>query len=95
MGMSTYVKGVRDLSVKFEMMMNIKKVCDKAEVSYPAELHEYFGDMIHEHPDMIRSEMEEMDIKYIETHPDTSDVFEVDLSKLPEDVSKVRFILSY
>lgn len=95
MGMSVFVKGVRDLSVKFDMMMNIKKVCDKAEVSYPAELHDYFGYNIDESEDYIRSEKEEMDIECIETHLDSSNVFEVDLSKIPEDVTKIRFILSY
>jgi hypothetical protein len=95
MGMSVSVKGVRDLSVKFDMMMNIKKVCDNGNVGYPAELDEYFGDMVDEHPDFIRSEMEEMDIEYMETHPDSSNIFEVDLSKIPEDVSKIRFIMSY
>ena len=42
MGMYAHVKGVRDLDGKFQGMMEIKLACEKAGVSYPEEVKEYF-----------------------------------------------------
>ena len=95
MGMYVDVKGVRDLSMNFEKMMNVKKACDDADVGYPVVIEEYFGSNVDESEDMIRSEMELADIAYIETHPDSADVYEIELSKIPEDIKKIRFIISY
>lgn len=93
MSMSTGVYGLRDLGHTFDKMMLIKNFCDAQGVSYPKEVVEYFGEDVEEDEDYLRNELAHVDIKYAITEygTDTEDGFEVDLSKLPEDVTKLRF----
>ena len=93
MGMSVLVVGVRDLTIKFDKMMAVKKACDVVNMSYPKELLDYFGefaDMLDD-DEGLRSEMEEVDIDYEETRPEGMNIWQVDIAKLPKDVKKVRW----
>lgn len=96
MGMSSIVKGVRDLDGKFASMMKIKLACDEAEVDYPIEVREYFR--FPDGPeDYLRREMEEVSLcDCVEQYfRDGTHGFEVDLSKVPEEVKSIRFENNY
>jgi len=96
MGMSNHVLGVRDLDGRFAKMMAAKLACDAASVGYPDEIYKYFK-CPGECEDYLRQEMESVDITdaVSEYSKDEMDIFEVDLSKLPEGVKAVRFKNSY
>ena len=98
MNMSTSVSGIRDLDGKFSQMIEIKKLCDEANVGYPVELVEYFrehGDA--ERVEYLRKEMEEVDIfdALVETSGGGSNHYQVDLSKLSSEVKAIRFTNSW
>lgn len=93
MGMSTHVKGVRDLDGKFAIMMGAKLACEKAKVGYPQSLADYFGVEVGESEDYLRREMETVDISgAIHNYGfDSGDGYEVKLCNLPEGVKAIRF----
>ena len=95
MGMSTYIKGVRDLSIIFDKMAKVKEACDIAKVDYPQEVKSFFGKYYNESIEHLRREMEECDITFVDHYNDSEEGWEVDLSSLPEDVVRIRFINSY
>lgn len=98
MSMSTHVFAVRDLDGRFKKMMDLKLACDDLGVSYPAELVEYF-----EHPNesegYLREAMETVELPegliQQRTTDDAEDIWEVDVTQLPEEVKKIRFVNSY
>lgn len=96
MGMSTFVAGIRDLDGQFQKMMEVKKACEAAGIGYPEEVRQYFK-YPEESERMLREEMESMDIDIAVKKLDVeySDVYEVDLSKLPKEVKKIQFRNSY
>lgn len=96
MSMSSSVVGVRDLDGTFAKMAAVKEACEDAEVDYPDLVKQYFkypGEDI----EYLKSEMESMDISaaVTERNEDAVNIWEVDLSKLPEGVKKIRFSNSY
>lgn len=96
MGMSSRVKGVRDLDGEFAKMMAVKVACDAVEIDYPEAVKAYFK-YPGESADYLRCEMESVDISaaVTESQHDAIDRFEVDLSKLPKGVKAIRFENSY
>lgn len=97
MSMSTYVLAVRDLTKKFNTLWNIKEQCDKADISYPKEVIEFFGDMLHESREYTESELLTFDLEEKDgvKELEGSSGFEVELSKLPKDIKKIRFVNSW
>ena len=97
MGVSTHIVGVRDLDGRFEDMLAIKRACDAAEVEYPAAVEDYFGEPECSE-DGLRSIMSEVDIEDAVTQvylQDSTDTWEVDLSKLSDEIKAIRFNNSY
>lgn len=96
MSMASFVSGIRDLDGKFAKMMKAKLACEEAGAAYPAEVREYFK-CPEESEDTLRRDMESVDINDAtsEYSRDATDVFDVDLSKLPEGVKVIRFENSY
>ena len=97
MGMSTRVSGVRDLDGKFAKMARIKEMCDKEKISYPREVEDYF-DYPEESVSYNKQEMEEVGIEDLVERNESvemSDIWEVDLKKLPKEITKIRFANSY
>jgi hypothetical protein len=97
MSVSTYLQAFRDLDGKFKKMMEAKKYCDKNNLSYPKEIKEYFGELLDQNDKDIEDEMAEIDIENVieEYKEEMSEGFEIELSKLPKEVKKIRFINSY
>jgi hypothetical protein len=98
MGMSTHVSGVRDLDGRFKQMINVKLACEAANIEYPREVNEYFLDYDPgcDVEDLERY-MSEVAIENACTcdNYDATESYEVDITKLPEDITKVRFINSW
>lgn len=93
MSMSTHITGIRDLDGKFATMLAAKLTCERASVSYPQELRDYFGGEVGESEEYLRRKMETVDISKTICKPNRteSEIYEVDLSKLPKDVKALRF----
>lgn len=93
MGMNTHVIGIKPPDDKWQKMKGVYDACVSAGTSIPKEVMEFFD---HESPDSlgVRVEIEKLPCttKY---HADMRDGFEVDLKKLPPDVTVIRFYNSY
>jgi len=61
---SAYLIGVRNMDGTFDRMMVAKKFCDEQELSYPAEVAEYFGHLADESEAYIREQMAEIILAY-------------------------------
>lgn len=94
MSMSTYIEGVRDFKVAFDKMWAAAKACEAARVPFPEEIREYFS--LEKDSDLSVKEYHESD-KLVFDLSDKPGVesyeggYEVDLRKLPKDVTKIRF----
>ena len=103
MSISTIIVGVRDLRKEFDKMWTVAKACEKAKITFPKEVCDYF---------IIDADQKELDDKScyeqekltfdLKGKPgvktwsaDMEEGFEVDLTKLPKDVKKIRFYNSY
>jgi len=97
MGMSVHIKGIRDLSKRFDKMMAVKEACDKARIDYPADVYDFFGPEACEDREYLATEMEtiEIEVERPRAGHAAEDRYEIDLSKLPEDVKKIRFAIGY
>lgn len=96
MGMSTTIVGTRELDDDFKKLLKVKKACDDAGMNYPRELYDVLK-YPEEKEEYLRREYESVNIdcaikQYSE---DATDVFEIDLSKLPKGVKKIKFRNSY
>jgi len=85
-----------DLGQLFAKMTQVKLSCDAVGISYPKEVNEYFKDPT----DSVENLRRKMETVLIENavsrcNRDMVDGFEVDLSKLPKDVTSIRFENSY
>jgi hypothetical protein len=98
MGMNLHVRGVRNLDGQFQKMMNIKLACDEADSDYPQTVIDYFSARDVGDPEReLRASMEEIDIRVAVTDAsrDMQDIREVDLSKLPKETKRIRFVVTY
>jgi hypothetical protein len=96
MGMNTSVYGLSDLSEEFEKMLSVKLACDKAGVTYPNELKNFFK-YPSENETFLKEQCRKVNISnaVTESGKDSLDAWEVDLSKLPKTVKFIRFENSY
>jgi hypothetical protein len=99
MGMSTEIMAfMPDTDLEFQKHKKILLMCIDAEVSLPKETAEYFGD--NEDPELWmldeKLELELLEgVHYTEYSENSSEGFEIDLSKLPKGIAKLRFTNSY
>lgn len=93
MSMSTHVVGIRPADEKWKKMKAAYDACMAAKVAVPKDVEEFFD---YEPPDTlgVRIEIEKLPCtsKY---RDDMRDGFEVDIKKLPPDVTVIRFYNSY
>lgn len=94
MGMSTHVVGFRRPDdKKFQKYAEIWKSCVEAGVGVPEEVFDYFDG---EEPDENGVEVRIQGTEAVKLFDrDYYDGFEVDITKLPEDVKIIRFYNSY
>jgi len=98
MGMSTYVKGLRDLDGKFTKMLEVKIACEVAEIDYPQDLKDYFGSAVGESCNYLTENAREIDIEEAVSEWSDGEMREgisLDTTKLPKGVTKILFINAY
>jgi len=105
MSVNTYVSGIRNKTARFDDMVDLKMFCDKLTVSYPEELIDYFNGTdaleMDDKADVIKEALE-VSLNYdlcgivglTKGNIDTDDGMIVDLSKLPDDITKLRIYMS-
>lgn len=93
MSMSAHVVGFRPADDKWEKMKAVYDACQDAGIQLPASVIQFFGD---EPPDEhgIEVSIEKTDA-VSEWQDDMRNGFEVDITKLPENVTVVRFYNAY
>ncbi len=93
MGMSTYVIGFKPPDEKWQAMFKIYVACSEAGIKLPTEVDKFFEGEIPDRNgvkvDLITSGLAS---RY---RGDSKDGIEVDIRKLPEDVTIIRFVNSY
>jgi len=94
MGMSTHIQAfIPDTDAEFQKHKKILLMCSENDVSLPKETAEYFGsDSADEYllDEKLEIELKE-DVHYKNWFDESSQGFEVDLTKLPKGVTKLRF----
>lgn len=92
MSMSTYIQGLKPKTKEYEKKLQIYKLCKETGVLPPKEIEDYFDGEICE--EGIITELPEESIR---EYDDLScrEFHEVDLTKIPLDVVKIRFVNSY
>lgn len=95
MSMSTYVVGFKPPDETWKKMKAVWDACEVAGIKIPDEVMEYFN---HERPDDIGVKMN-MSIKthecLSEYSGDGESGYEIDVTKLPKDVTVIRFCNSW
>ena len=93
MGMSTHVVGFKPADEKWKQMKTIWDACALAKVDPPEAVGKFFG---WEEPDeagvQVDIEAKECCAEY---KADDSEGFEIDVRKLPPDVTVIRFYNAY
>ena len=93
--MSTSMIAVRNMDGEFKKMMNLKKICDENEVSYPEEVQDYFGDCASWDEKSIEKEMLELEliegVEFNFLKEDMVEGFTVNVEKLRPEVKHIKF----
>ena len=93
MSMSTHVVGIVPADEKYNLMREIWELCTKAGISAPDDVYDFFQD---EEPD---EKGVQIDIKRSDAVESWSEEgasgFQVDITKLPENIRFVRFYNSW
>jgi len=89
--MSTHVIGFKPPDEKWKQMKEIFDACKKANIALPTEVDKFFN---HEEPDDagVRVDLKSILEKYTD---DGVSGYQLDLSKLPNDVKIIRFVNSW
>lgn len=91
MSMSTHIKGFRPPNEKWRKMKAVWDACSKAGTSIPVDVLNFFNG---ESPD---ERGQDVNIKEAisDYTDDMKDGYEIDITKLPEDVTIIRVYNSY
>jgi hypothetical protein len=95
MGMHSYVLGFREPDEKWHQMKSVWDACKAADIDSPKEVEMFFGG---EAPDPSGIETP---LSYgkspccSEYKSDMREGFEIDISKLPDNITKIRFVNAY
>jgi hypothetical protein len=93
MGMSTHVVGFRPPDEKWKKMKAVWDACEAAGTDIPKDVERFFNG---ESPDDQGVAIDIKDHACCESYDgDGSQGFEIDLKKLPPDVTIIRFYNSY
>jgi hypothetical protein len=100
MGMSTHIKAfIPDTDPEYQKHKKVAQTCIEAGVSLPEETAKYFNCTPNTYWDGIIEQKLETRLKlgehYTEYRADMCEGFEIDLAKLPEGVTRIRFYNSY
>jgi hypothetical protein len=95
MGMSTRVVGFRPPDAKWKRMKDIYDACESAEIELPAAVMEFFdGEDPNDSPGGVLVDLDKS--KCVTPYrSDDAEGFDVDITKLPKDVTILRFTNSW
>lgn len=93
MSMSAYVKGLKPITEDYKKRLEIYKSCKELKISPPEEIRKYFEDDIEPCDEGIIVDLKRDVVR--ESCDDYREFYDVDVTKLPEGVTKVRFVISY
>ena len=98
MSMSTHIEAfIPDTDPDYQRHKKVLLACADADVSLPKETADYFGEEGPEEyllDEKLEQELKE-GVHYSKWHKNSSAGFEVDLTKLPKGVTKLRFYNSW
>ncbi len=93
MGMYSYVKGLKPKTEEYEKKLRIYKDCKELNINPPKEIEDYFDGEVCEEGIVIDlpkdAISESVNVDYC------NEYFDVDLTKIPSDVTIIRFVNSY
>lgn len=96
MGMSTHVVAFKPPNEKWRKMKEVWDACEKAGVQSPLEVTKFFE---HDAPDEAGVRIDQHELTRCgavkEWGESSREGFEIDVSKLPPDVTVIRFYNSY
>jgi len=97
MSMSTNILFFKDMAASEQDLLDIKKMCDAKGISYPKEVSDFILSQDDIHPNRSLVGLKDKDnanmIKYCceRWKHDMQDGYEVDLKKLPKEITLIRF----
>lgn len=91
MSMVSYIQGLKPKTEEYEKKLQIYKLCKEINIDPPREIEEFFNGEVCEVG--IIAELPAGTL--VEYEDDCREYFEVDLTKIPKDVTKIRFVNSY
>ena len=89
MSVSYFVRGMMEPTEDYKKKYAAFKACKEADIEIPQQLWDYFGD------DVPSEEGVSVKIPYEEKVGNGDMTYEVDISKLPPQVTKVQFIVAW
>lgn len=97
MSMSKYVQGIVPPDDKFKKMLALYRQCEDAGVSIPAEVVKFFNGEEPDEAGVIINLTYDKKHKGVVTEDgeDSREWTEIDLTKLPPNVKKIRFVMSW
>jgi hypothetical protein len=95
MSMSVYVKGLMPITDDYKKKLEIYNGCNELGIEPPKELCEYFDYARRPYADGIEIELPRNLLEHSADMDYCRDYYDIDLSKLPDGVTKVRFVISY
>ena len=93
MSMFAYVQGIKPITEYYKKRLEIYKNCKELKISPPEEIRKYFKDDSEPCDEGIIVDLKEYIVK--QGSDDCRDYYDVDLTKIPEGVTRVRFVISY
>ncbi len=91
MSVYSYVQGLRPKTEDYEKKLQIYKLCTELNIAIPFEIESFFDGEVCE--DGIICDLPNDSLK--KYYNDTREYFEVDLTKVPSDIVKLRFCNSW
>lgn len=90
MGMSTFVYGIKPSDEKWKKMKAVRDACNAAGLAIPEEVNTFFG---WDEPDDkgVRVDLRKFDCCQFHTG-EGKENYEIDVKKLPPDVTIIRFV---
>lgn len=88
--------GRKEINREYEEYIELKLLCEKLKVEYPAELKMYFKDYIEELPSVILEEFMNFDtpLPYTALQEDGKQGFSLEVAKIPKEVKTLRVYLT-
>lgn len=92
MSINTYVQGLKPKTNEYQIKLDIFISCKKLNIEPPKEIKDFFYDWEICEEGIVTELPKESVREYTDEY---RDFLEVDLTKIPKDISKIRFVNSY